>query len=365
MNPNLKKTQVYLHLREKIRQGYLAPGEKLAGESVLASELGVSRVTLRETFALLAADNLIERVPRKGTFVTHNLDSGVYLLLSSRYENDLALPVSYIRPGIEKAIHDAGHHLEFLSLPFVRSLDRGSATAIFNKKHIRGIFLLAGWFRGNEKELQILRDSGLPVVATHCLPDDREFFDYPILYSDMPGAFAEGLEHLADSGYKRVLTLSLAGEQNKPWNCRGYNCQEYLQLLESKGLACEQELLRQAPYDYASIKRIIDEVFASQAPPEAIMCFSDFIAIHVYQALKERKLRIPDDVAVMGFCGYPGGRFFEPPLSTIDLEYEQIGKMAAEVMLNQETWQKGCANPLTMRTPHQLVQRQSTARKKA
>ncbi|NMA39102.1 MAG: LacI family transcriptional regulator, partial [Lentisphaerae bacterium] len=88
-------------------------------------------------------------------------------------------------------------------------------------------------------------------------------------------------------------------------------------------------------------------------------------AIHAYQALKERQLRIPDDVAVMGFCGYPGGRFLEPSLSTIDLEYEQIGKMAAELMLNPETWQKGCANPLTICTPHQLVQRQSTAGKKA
>ena len=88
-----------------------------------------------------------------------------------------------------------------------------------------------------------------------------------------------------------MLTLNLASEQNQPRDCRGYNRQEYLQLLESKGLAREQELLRQAPYDYASIKLIIAEVFASRTPPEAIMCYSDFIAIHAYQALKERQLK--------------------------------------------------------------------------
>jgi DNA-binding LacI/PurR family transcriptional regulator len=118
------------------------------------------------------------------------------------------------------------------------------------------------------------------------------------------------------------------------------------------------------PYDYAAVKLIIDEVFTRRKPPEAVMCFSDFIAIHVYQALKERLLRIPEDVAVMGFCGYPGGRFLEPALSTIDLGYENIGKMAAELMLNAENWHKCNANPLSICTPYRLVQRQSTTRNK-
>ena len=56
-------------LRTMIADGALAPGAKLS-EQALSGELGISRNTLREAFAMLAAENLVARLPNRGGFVT-------------------------------------------------------------------------------------------------------------------------------------------------------------------------------------------------------------------------------------------------------------------------------------------------------
>ena len=64
-----KAHQVYLLLRERIAAGALRPGARLPGEAALATEHGVSRMTLRRALDQLAAEELIVRRPGSGTFV--------------------------------------------------------------------------------------------------------------------------------------------------------------------------------------------------------------------------------------------------------------------------------------------------------
>jgi len=90
------------------------------------------------------------------------------------------------------------------------------------------------------------------------------------------------------------------------------------------------------------------------------MCFSDFYAIYVYEALNGLNIRIPEQVSVMGFCGYPGGQFMNPPLSTVDLMYENIGRDAAELMLRSSEWFGTGEKPITIFSPHKIVSREST-----
>jgi DNA-binding LacI/PurR family transcriptional regulator len=95
------------------------------------------------------------------------------------------------------------------------------------------------------------------------------------------------------------------------------------------------------------------------------MCYSDFISLDVYKSLDELGYRIPEDIAVMGYCGYPGDHLLSPPLSTIDLQYAKIGKAAAEILYRADEWfgKKGVAVPRII-TPHKLAARASTAIKR-
>lgn len=63
-------TRVYLDLKEKIESGQLAPGSRMAGEEELCQMYQVSVITVKRAMQMLAKENLVCRIPRKGTFVT-------------------------------------------------------------------------------------------------------------------------------------------------------------------------------------------------------------------------------------------------------------------------------------------------------
>ena len=86
----LKARRIYLLLRERISSGALALGEKLPGETSLAAEFGVSRMTLRRAMDRLVQEDLIERRAGVGAFV-HDREQ------PHRLRADLSDVIAYLR----------------------------------------------------------------------------------------------------------------------------------------------------------------------------------------------------------------------------------------------------------------------------
>lgn len=172
MMNSLKKNQVYKELLGQIRRGVLAPGEQLPGEAQLAVSLHVSRVTLRAALDLLEEEGLVERVDRKGTFVSRKIGGRNYLAITSM-NSSASNPYPYIIPGIEKRLSDAGYRLDSCSPQFIRNLDSKAFRHQLKQNSILGIFLLENNFNGSEPELELLKHAGVPVVVPHGAPEDR------------------------------------------------------------------------------------------------------------------------------------------------------------------------------------------------
>ena len=78
------------------------------------------------------------------------------------------------------------------------------------------------------------------------------------------------------------------------------------------------------------------------------------------KALKRYSLRVPEDVSIMGFCGFPGGKFLTPGLSTIDFNYLLIGRNAVDRLLAiPSEWQKMNESERVNFSPYELVIRES------
>jgi len=119
-------------------------------------------------------------------------------------------------------------------------------------------------------------------------------------------------------------------------------------------------MVRTTEFDRQQIVETVKIFFSNPVKPTAILCFSDFYAIYVYDALKELKLRIPQDVAVMGICGYPDARMLNPPLSTIDYGYAEFARMAVEMLQNPGKWIDAAGRGKLRLKPFKLIKRQST-----
>jgi LacI family transcriptional regulator len=72
---------------------------------------------------------------------------------------------------------------------------------------------------------------------------------------------------------------------------------------------------------------------ALPSPPTAIFCANDMMAVGCYDALRELGLRIPQDVAVVGYDDREIARHMHPPLSTVVLPHYAMGISAAELLI--------------------------------
>src|SRR5262249_25055189 len=72
-------------------------------------------------------------------------------------------------------------------------------------------------------------------------------------------------------------------------------------------------------------RRAAREIIDSGFEPTAIICVNDFMAVGVLRELRERGLRVPQDVSVTGFDNIRLAEFASPPLTTVHIPREQIG----------------------------------------
>jgi len=70
-----------------------------------------------------------------------------------------------------------------------------------------------------------------------------------------------------------------------------------------------------------------------EKPPTAIFASSDQMALGVYEAVRQRGLRVPDDVSVVGFDDLPEVRWSSPPLTTVRQPLAEMGRLAARTVL--------------------------------
>lgn len=360
MKEMLKKDYVYNQLRDAIRSGSMKPGERLSGETQLAEKFKVSRVTVREALDSIEKEKLIKRVQGKGTFVSENIrGTNTCFLCIDAPDNEVSSPMRYIHPGIEKRMTESGIRLEMCPLQFMRNTSGEKFLSLLHENSVQGIFYHGSGFTGREAELELIKTSALPVIIPHAQDGDRDIVDFAIMQPDYRLAFGDGIRNLASLGHKKIGVIfnsCLIG------NMRGFHPADFREFLELNALDTDSSMIKHAGYSKDEITRAVRKLILGPKPPTAIMCYSDFYAIHVYEALKKLNIRIPEQVAVMGYCGYPGGQYMSPSLSTVDLMYENIGRMAADLMLKSDEWSNGPSS-VTMITPHRILDRGSTGNK--
>ncbi len=349
----LKKDQIYLQLKQNILRGTYASGMRLPKELEFSRELNVAKVTLRSALARLEAEGLVERLPSKGTFVSGNAAANTILVVITKH-SDIHMPYHYIVPGITAAATEAGYKIELCFKEYIRDLGADKAVEFLEKKNLFGILVIDSTYHGTEAEIGIFHRLKLPVMLVHPRKNDHLTTGFSAVATNTRQAWHDGLKHLADSGYHNVRILE-AKEESRDWKS-----DEYPALFEGLGLNTHGRLAyfhesTAHEMDSVAIKATLERLLADNPKVEAIICYSDFDAIEVMKALVARHYRIPEDIAVMGYCGYPGDMMLDPPLSTVDLNFMNIGRMAVRLLPQSPE-----GKVVQHFSPYQVIARQST-----
>ncbi|WP_413232068.1 LacI family DNA-binding transcriptional regulator [Micromonospora rifamycinica] len=107
----------------------------------------------------------------------------------------------------------------------------------------------------------------------------------------------------------------------------------YRAALDAAGLAIDDRLVRPGNFYHESGYTAGMHLLGLPEPPTAIFASSDQMALGVYEAVRKRGLRVPDDVSVVGFDDLPEVRWCSPPLTTIRQPLAEMGMLAARTVL--------------------------------
>jgi DNA-binding LacI/PurR family transcriptional regulator len=175
---------------------------------------------------------------------------------------------------------------------------------------------------------------------------------------DNVSAAHEAVKHLIDLGRRRIAAVgalrSPSGELAR-MRLAGYTA-----ALTEAGIPRKRDLIvpvqRFERIEGVSATR---RLLATGIRPDAIFAFNDVLAFGVLRALYEDGIRVPDDVAVVGFDDVEEGRFSLPTLTTISPDKQQIARCAVANLM--ERLDGGAdAPPRDVVVQHSLVQREST-----
>lgn len=340
MSSSFRHEQLYCLLKKRIGNGFYPPGFKFPPEVVLAKEFSVSRNTLRLALRQLEAEYLVVRISSKGTFVMpycENISTARRLLVLCQRDNNYYYPCHYILPGMvrEAAIRDI--ELEICDLTFLSNFTPERLKLYLESAHISGIMVIASHFESGDRLIDLLNSQSVPVLQVHGRPGDYNITNWALLYIHTQRAWSAALRILAECGHKHVVTTNFITENKE---VRRWPRSEYIALLQELGLDSSEKLILDFPsFDHTALREMLCELFSnSRRRPTAVMAFSDHQAPTIYSALQSLNLHIPEDVAVMGFCGIPDSEYMDPPLSTINMNFQLMGAKAIAIMTTSDDW---------------------------
>jgi DNA-binding LacI/PurR family transcriptional regulator len=204
------------------------------------------------------------------------------------------------------------------------------------------------------EELRNLRigDKRVPVVFYEEAPG--EGVDSVVV--DNKKASLKATKHLLEIGCRRIAYI--AGPMHR-FMMGKKRYEGYLAALREAGLEPDETLLREGDYTPISGYEQMRGLLLDGGGMDAVMCGNDQMAIGAIRALREAGLRMPEDVAVMGFDNNFPGTLTSPSLSTMSVPKQRMGQEAVELLL----WRirRGASAPARMiELEANLIVRQST-----
>ncbi len=332
------------------------PETPIPPERDLSRTLGVSRTTLRQALKECCDRGLIISRWAKGIFVAERKARRRILVMMPE-STMISMPWNYTLPGVEQRAAELSITVEKISTTFLRSQTKEQIRRFLEQENFTGLLHMdyLSWI--GAEEMDVLRNIHTPVLFPHsCLYWFRQM-PFPMNIVDERKAFRDAIIAMVEMGHTEIVTL---GADSYYDAIRGYSAEEYREVLEDAGANPDPELFLRVHYNEEEITETISALLKRRKKFTAVICFSDFYAIMAMKALRRCSVHVPDDVSIMGFCGFPGGEFLTPGLSTIDFNYLQIGRNAVDRLLAlPPDWQKLGESELVNFSPYELVIRES------
>lgn len=204
---------------------------------------------------------------------------------------------------------------------------------------------------GTALQIKALQERGIPLVLT-----DRYFGEVTTNYVvlDNFGASYDAISHLIENGYKRIGMIAYKSTLiHMQERIRGY-----MEAMKENNL--EDEIrIEEIRYDYVNsdIEQCMNILTGGGKKVDALLLATNALTISGLYCIKKLNLKVPEELAIIGFDGNAAYDFFYTPLTYIEQPIEKMGKESIRILVDQIN---GSTKLEHIKLQHKLIKRQSS-----
>ena len=230
---------------------------------------------------------------------------------------------SLVTTGITRVIAD--NNMQTLLLVGSSGTPRGTVSSYLHAGGVDGAIFFQVH---DEKVIHELHRDGLPIVMAGTPDVHLEFLHAD---TDNVGGAKQATQHLIDRGHKRIATIT--GDVRA--SAGAQRLDGFMQVHETNGREVNPALIAHGDYTHDSGVAGMKKIFESNEQVDAVFAANDLMALGAMAVIKDKGLRIPEDIAIVGFDDSIVSQTSRPLLTTIRQDISGLGEATAELMIAQ------------------------------
>lgn len=253
--------------------------------------------------------------------------------------------------GIEEVAYQMGYNIILCQSNEDYQREVINTDVLINHR-VAGIIVSISQNTHNESHFQKVIDRNIPIV----------FFDRTcntidackVIIDDKQTAY-NAVEYLIQRGYKKIAHF--AGPENLLIS--QYRLSGYKEMLKKAKIKIDKNLIIHGGFHETDGYKSMESLLNKGIKPDAVFAVNDPVAIGAFQKIKEAGLKIPDDIALIGFSNNKITSLVEPAITTISQPSFEMGKKAVELLIENIKYGNKHKNK-TIILPTELIIRKST-----
>ncbi len=230
--------------------------------------------------------------------------------------------------------------------------DEKQAVDNFIGLHVEGIIACLAQTTTDYSHFEEISEMGIPLVffGRTCLTDR-----FSCVTANGDEAAQLATQHLIDTGSRRIAFIG--GPNHLDMVRRRKH--GYLEALRENHIEIDREMVICGKIDYQFALQAVEQLLKREHRPDAILAFNDIITFAAFTAIKNCGLRIPDDVALIGFTDDVHAAYVTPRMSAIEDQSRLMGITACQLLLKNINGDSSVYKEIV---PQQLVIRETSAK---
>ncbi|MCH5598213.1 LacI family DNA-binding transcriptional regulator [Niabella ginsengisoli] len=258
--------------------------------------------------------------------------------------------------GVEKVTAEAGYDLIIAHSSESYEKEVANARNLFHKR-VDGLIASLSFDTKQYDHFRQFKDKGVPVIFFDRVEKNS---DNTVVVIDNYKCGYEATKHLINQGCKRIAHIT----SNLGRNVYAERYRGYKDALEDNGLKSDDNMLIVDNLEEQAGINAALKLVKMKPMPDAAFITNDFVAAAFIKTLKGQKIKIPEDIAVVGFNNDAIAHLIEPSLTTVNYPGIEMGEIAARTLINHI---KGVSNLQQINTViinSELIIRESSLKKK-